>query len=267
MKKYLSFFRLRFTMGLQYRAAAFGGITTQFVWGAMEIMIFWAFYRSDASAFPMSFSATASYLWLQQAFLAFFATWMMDTDIFDSILNGNVAYELCRPVDIYNMWFSKGIATRLSRAVLRCFPILIVAFLLPQPYGMNAPASPKHFILFLITLILGLFMTVSLCVLICILAFFTISPMGLQMVFTSMTDFFAGALIPLPFFPEKMQRIMELLPFAAMQNVPLRIYGGGMNTREIQEAVFLQIFWLVTVTFIGKILCRLAQKRITVQGG
>ena len=64
MKKYLSFFRLRFAMGLQYRAAAFGGIATQFTWGAMEIMIFRAFYRSDASAFPMSFSATASYLWL-----------------------------------------------------------------------------------------------------------------------------------------------------------------------------------------------------------
>lgn len=254
-------------MGLQYRAAAFGGITTQFVWGAMEIMIFWAFYRSDASAFPMSFSATASYLWLQQAFLAFFATWMMDTDIFDSIVNGNVAYELCRPISIYNMWFSKGLATRLSRAVLRCFPILIVAFLLPQPYGMNAPASPKHFILFLITLILGLLMTVSLCVLICILAFFTISPMGLQMIFTSMTDFFAGALIPLPFFPEKIRQVMELLPFAAMQNVPLRIYGGSMSCQEIQKAVFLQIFWLVVVTFTGKILCQLAQKRITVQGG
>ena len=59
MKKYLSFFRLRFTMGLQYRAAALGGITTQFAWGFMEIMIFAAFYRADAGAFPMSFSATA----------------------------------------------------------------------------------------------------------------------------------------------------------------------------------------------------------------
>ena len=47
MKKYLSFFRLRFSMGLQYRAAAFGGIVTQFVWGLMEIMIFRAFYRAD----------------------------------------------------------------------------------------------------------------------------------------------------------------------------------------------------------------------------
>lgn len=68
MKKYLSFFRLRFSMGLQYRTAALAGVITQFVWGFMEIMIFRAFYQADAAAFPMSLSATASYVWLQQAF-------------------------------------------------------------------------------------------------------------------------------------------------------------------------------------------------------
>ena len=32
MKKYLSFFRLRFSMGLQYRTAALAGMVTQFFW-------------------------------------------------------------------------------------------------------------------------------------------------------------------------------------------------------------------------------------------
>lgn len=267
MKKYLSFFRLRFAMGLQYRAAAFAGIVTQFAWGFMEIMIFRAFYKADTAAFPMSFSATASYLWLQQAFLAFFAAWMMENEIFDSIVNGNIAYELCRPINIYNMWYSRSIANRLSRAVLRCFPILIVAAFLPQPYGIEMPASLLHFILFLITLILGLAVTVSFCMMIYMLTFFTISPQGLRMVFTSTVEFFAGAIIPLPFFPEKIQKILELLPFASMQNVALRIYSGSMSNYEMQKAILLQVFWLIAVTVAGKLLCRLAEKRITIQGG
>lgn len=266
-KKYLSFFRLRFSMGLQYRAAALGGIATQFAWGFMEIMIFRAFYRADPGAFPMSFPAIASYIWLQQAFLALFATWVTEQEIFDSIVNGNIVYELCRPIGIYNMWFTRSIAMRLSRAVLRCFPILAAAVFIPAPYGIAPPAGRKHFLLFLVTLILGLAMTVSFCVLIYILAFFTISPQGLQMIFITLTDFFGGGLIPLPFFPEKMQRAMELLPFAAMQNVPLRIYGGSMTAQEIQKAIFLQLFWLTAVTAAGKLLARLAQKRIIVQGG
>ncbi|HBA50582.1 MAG TPA: ABC transporter permease, partial [Lachnospiraceae bacterium] len=36
MKKYISFFRLRTVMGLQYRVAAVSGIATQFFWGFME---------------------------------------------------------------------------------------------------------------------------------------------------------------------------------------------------------------------------------------
>ena len=106
MKKYIAFFRLRFSMGLQYRAAAAAGVVTQFVWGGMEIMMFRAFYNTDPDVFPMTFQATSAYIWMQQAFLALFMAWLMENEIFDSIVNGNVAYELCRPIDIYNMWFS-----------------------------------------------------------------------------------------------------------------------------------------------------------------
>lgn len=267
MKKYLSFFRLRFQMGLQYRTAALAGIVTQFAWGFMEIMVFSAFYRADAAAFPMSLSATASYIWMQQAFLAFFAAWMIEGEIFDSIVNGNIAYELCRPVDIYNMWFARSVANRMSRAVLRCFPILLVAVFLPAPYGLSAPKDALHFILFAVTLLLGLAVMVAFCMLIYVLTFFTISPQGLRMLFVSSVEFLAGAVIPLPFFPEKIQTVMELLPFAAMQNVALRIYSGSMEGGEMKRAILLQVFWAVVIVAAGKILCRAALKKVTVQGG
>ncbi len=267
MKKYFSFFRLRFTLGLQYRVAALAGIATQFAWGFMEVMIFAAFYRGDKNAFPMSLSATCSYIWLGQGFLAFFATWMMDNEIFDSILKGNIAYELCRPIDIYNIWFSKSVAVRLSRAMLRCFPILLVAAFLPDPYGLAKPESCLHFCLFILTLVLGLLVTAAFCMLIYILTFYTISPQGLRILFTSAADFFSGGVIPLPFFPEPLQNVIELLPFASMQNVSLRIYSGSMGPDKMEKAILLQLFWLVTLIFTGKMLCRRAEKKITVQGG
>ncbi len=267
MEKYLSFFRLRFSMGLQYRTAALAGIVTQFAWGFMEIMVYRAFYEADASAFPMTFSAMVSYIWMQQAFLAFFATWMMENEIVDSIMNGSIAYELCRPIHIYNMWFARTVANRISRAVLRCFPILVVAAFLPEPFGLARPASALHFVLFVLTLILGLLVTAAFCMLIYVLTFFTISPQGLRIVFTSMVEFFAGAVIPLPFFPAKMQAVMELLPFAAMQNVALRIYSGSMTAAEMQKAVGLQVFWLAAMVLAGSLLAGYAEQKVTVQGG
>lgn len=267
MHKYLSFFRLKFIMGLQYRAAALAGIVTQFAWAFLEILVFRAFYESGAEMFPMSMSATASYVWMQQAFLALFATWMMENDIFDTIASGNISYLLCRPIRIYNMWFSQSTAARVSRAVLRCFPILIVAAFLPEGYGMAKPASAGHFALFVVTLALGLLVTVAFSMLVYVFTFFTISPQGVRIVFISMVEFFAGAIIPLPFFPENWQRVLEVLPFASMQNVALRIYSGSMTAAQMEKAVALQIFWLTALVLLGGCLSWLAEKKVTIQGG
>lgn len=267
MKKYLSFFRLRFTMGLQYRSAAIAGIITQFIWGMMEVLMFRAFYEGNPGAFPMSLQATCTYVWMQQAFLAFFMGWFMESEIFDSIKDGNIVYELCRPIRLYDMWFCRSMAVRTSKAVLRCFPILIVAAFIPGPYGIMIPDSPLSFLLFLVGMVLGLLVTVSYCMLVYIITFFTISPQGVQMVMISVIEFCGGAVIPLPFFPDQIRRMLELLPFGAMQNVPLRIYSGDLSGMMSLKALFLQVCWLAVMILAGRLLMKKALKKVVVQGG
>lgn len=266
-KKYLSFFRMRFNMGLQYRVAAISGVITQILWGLIECLTFRAFQQADPAAYPMAFSATVSYVWLREAFFAAFSTWQADGEIFDSIVEGGIAYELCRPISIYNMWFARTAAGRMSVATLRSIPLLTVACLLPRPFRMTLPAGPRHFILFVITLFLGLGVTVAFCMFTYILAFFTISPQGLRIMFTSMVDFLSGAIIPLPFMPGGVRAFLELLPFAGMFNVPLRIYSGDLSGTEMLRGIGLQCFWLVTLLLLGKALCRAAERKIVVQGG
>jgi len=267
MQKYNSFFRLRFVNGLQYRAAALAGIATQFTWGALEILMFKAFYQADASAFPMEFSALSSYIWIQQAFLALYMTWFLENEIFDAIKNGNIAYELCRPIDIYTMWFTRSMANRLSRAVLRCMPILIFAAFLPKPYGLSLPKDAKATAWFSITMLLGFLVVVAFCMLVYIVTFYTISPMGVRMVAVAMVEFFSGAVIPLPFLPSGIRQVFELLPFASMQNVPLRIYSGDIAGNWIYTAAGLQMFWLIVLIMIGKMLTAKALKKVVIQGG
>jgi len=267
MKKYLSFFRIRFIAGLQYRAAAWAGIATQFAWGGLNILMFRAFYENGSNAFPMPFDSLSSYIWLQQAFLAIFMAWFFDSDIFDSIVTGNIAYELCRPCDIYNMWFTKNVAIRVSRAVLRCLPILVFAFILPQPYGMSLPVSFAAFLLFVLSMLLGLLVLVAFSMLIYISAFYTISPIGIRILATSVIEFFAGALIPIPFFPEFLQPFIYALPFASMQNTPFLIYTGYISGAEIVKSMLLQLAWFVVLWCVGKLLIKHAIKKVVVQGG
>ncbi|WP_234124696.1 ABC transporter permease [Clostridium hydrogenum] len=267
MRAYLCFFKIRFINGLQYRTAAYAGIATQFAWGFMYIMMYQAFYKSNPSKAPMNFSQLASYLWLQQAFLALFMTWFLDEDIFTLITSGNIAYELSRPFDIYNTWFVKSCAVRLSRTLLRCFPILIVAFFLPAPYKFSLPNSFSSFLLFIITMFLSFMVVVSYCMLVYIFTFYTVSPMGVRLALVMTADFLSGSLVPLPFLPNYLTKYIYLSPFAAMQNIPLRVYSGQIPVTDAFSTIALQVFWLLILILIGKFIISKALKRVTVQGG
>lgn len=267
MRAYFSFFKIRFINGLQYRAAAYAGVATQFAWGTMYIMLYHAFYKSSPGASNMDINELSTYIWLQQSFLALFMTWFLDNEIFESITSGNVAYEICRPLNIYNMWFVKNCATRVSKALLRCFPILIIASFLPGTYKFNGPASISAFMLFMISMFLGTIVVVAYCMLIYIFTFYTVSPIGVRMTFTMIADFFAGGLVPLPLLPDYLTKYIYLSPFAGMQNTPFRIYTGGIDTNEALIAISLQIFWAIVLIAIGKFAMSRALKKVVVQGG
>lgn len=265
-KKYLALFRVRFQNEMQYRVAALAGVCTQFVWGFMEILLFRAFYAGGGEM-PMTFSQLVTYEWLQQAFLALFMLWFWDKDIIEAITGGNIAYELARPMDLYNMWFTRVAAQRIARALLRCLPILLVAFLLPEPYRMSLPVSFGAFLLFVVSTALGLCVVAALTMLVYALTFFTMSASGVRIFAASIAELLSGAVVPLPFFPEKWRLLAELSPFAAVQNLPLRLYSGNLAGDEALFYLGMQVFWLVALVLLGRILLRRMRRRLVVQGG
>lgn len=267
MRKYLSFFRIRFINGLQYRAAAYAGIATQFAWGFMEIIVYNAFLRTNQAAFPLEIGQLNSYIWMRQALLGLFMTWYFDGEIFEMIKNGNVAYELCRPCGIYEIWFTKNLAVRASRCALRCLPILLVASLLPESLRMYPPASLSTLLFFLLSCAVGLFVTVGLSMFIYAASFYTISPIGLRIVAVNVMDFCSGAIIPLPFYPPALQKILFLLPFASMESTPFLIYSGALTGSDTVKALSLQLFWCFVILLSGKLFLSHSVKSVVIQGG
>lgn len=267
MKKYLSFFRMKFMAGIQYRIAAFAGIATQFAWGGMEILIYRSFYLENQDTFPMQMQALSSYIWLQQGFLALFSVGMFENAIFQSITRGDVAYELCRPCDLYSMWYFRNIGMRLSRALLRCVPIFIVTVFIPEPYGLGLPVSFEAAILFFIAGTIGFLNVIAFVMIIYISTFYTLSMQGMRIFCIAIVETFSGSLIPIPFLPDGLRQVVELLPFASLENVPLRIYGGDIAGMQALQAILLQIFWLVVIVGIGWALMQKALKQVVVQGG
>ena len=267
MKKYYCFFKLRFATGIQYRMASVTALTTQLIWGLMECLVYRAIAEASGGNMPMNYSSIVTYIWLKEALLVLFNTWAADNDLFAMIENGNIAYELCRPVSIYSMWFSRTAGARIAEEVMRCIPVLLCAFLMPETYRMTLPVNGISFLLFLFTLFLALGITVTFCMVVYMLCFFTISPQGWRMVLTGAVDFLSGNIIPLPFFPKKYLFLLEMSPFAYMQNVPFRIYSGDLAGGEIYLCIVKQIFWLAALLFMGVVIWKQAENRIVIQGG
>ena len=267
MKKYWSFFKMRLVAGLQYRAAALAGMSTQFVWGAMEVLLYRAFWLEHPERFPMGMEALSSYIWLQQAFLTLFAMWNWEFDILESVKTGSVSYELLRPTDIYGMWMARSVANRLARASLRMIPVILVAGFIPAPYGLRLTVSPAVFGLFLLSAALMVLVVCAYSLLVCALTFYLTDPNGIMMLSVAAADLLSGAIVPLPFLPPGLRRFAELTPFASMQNVPLRIFAGDITLPEIPGVMGLQVFWIVTLVTAGYLLTRNGLRRAVILGG
>jgi len=267
MKPYSSVLKLRLIHGVQYRAAAFAGVATQFFWGFMYIMIFEAFYSHSSSVPPMTLEEVVAYVWLQQAFLALIALWFRDNEIFDLIVKGNVAYELCRPCEIYGFWYAKLLAQRISAALLRSFPILVIVFLIPQPYKLMFSPSFTSFLLFSMALILGLLILVAISMFIYISVFVTMSPTGSLLMLAIVGEFFAGLILPIPLMPSWLQTIANMLPFRWTMDFPFRVYSGHIPISEALIGLGIQLIWLVVLVGFGRLALKRALSRVVIQGG
>lgn len=267
MTPYITALKVRFINGLQYRTAALSGLMTQFFWGIMAIFVYQAFYKSGKPTNTISFSGLVTYIWLQQAFLVILMLYEWDTELIEMITLGNISYELCRPYNLYFFWYVKLLSKRLSNAALRFLPVILLAFLMPKPYKLSLPHSPISFLLFLVTLSIGLLLLVSISMLIYLSIFKTMSPVGSITFLGIVGEFFSGMTIPIPLMPDWLKTICYILPFRWYTDLPLRVYSGSIGTTEAFTGIFIQIAWILLLVSLGFITMQRVTKNVIVQGG
>ena len=267
MKVYLTYFKLKFITGLQYRAAAYAGISTQFFFGFVFIMVYFAFYKSGSGHLPMEMSALASYLWLNQAFFALVTNFYKDNEIYNMIKTGNISYELIRPKNLFYMWYFKILGQRYSNVLLRSMPIIVITLLLPKPIGLSLPVSLNAFILSIVSLFIGSLLIIALSTLYPIITLFTMNEKGVVNIFVVIADLLSGLVVPIPFFPPFLKLISKFLPFQYVSDLPFRIYVGNINIQNGLIGLGIQVIWIFIIILIGYKLMNYNLKRVVVQGG
>lgn len=271
MRSYRAVIDARFRTLLQYRAAAIAGVFTQLFFGLVLIMVYEAFYRSSDVAKPMTFAQVATYVWLGQALLAMLP-WNVDADIRAMVRNGAVAYELCRPVDLYGLWYARAIAQRTAPTLLRVVPMVVIAaVVLPlvglDEWRLHPPVDATAAVAFAVALVLAIALSSAITTLITSSLLWTIAGEGVVAMAATVVAFGSGMIVPLPLFPDWLQKILAYLPFAGVVDLPFRVYNGDIPTSDLAFVFARQLAWTLLLVVAGRRLLARGMRRIVVQGG
>ncbi len=260
---YFTVFKMRLRMELQYRGAMIGGICCQMFFGIVLVALYRALYDSKPQTLPIE--SVATYVWLQQAFFRMMLA--SDSELLDKIRSGDIAYDMCRPVDMYGFYYARIMAQKLMGSIMRAVPMLVVAFLLPRGWGISLPASFGGFLAVLPALLLGLLCVCALENITVAFTMKTLDPRGMQGLLNLLMITLSGNLFPLTLFPDSWQRVLRFFPYAQLLDAPIRLYTGENAPSDAFGVYVLQAFWVVVLIALGVSMWNANKKRMIVQGG
>ena len=263
MKAYLAVFRMRRRMETQYRGAVLGGLVCQVFFGIVLVAVYRALYAGKPQAVPLSHVTT--YVWLQQAFFRMLLA--SDPELMDKIRVGAIAYDLCRPLNLYGYYYARILAQKLTGSVLRALPMLVFAALLPEGWGLGAPVSLPALLAVLPALALGYCCVSALENITMAFTMRTMDPRGVQAMLNMLMMTLAGNILPLTLFPDRWQRVITLFPYAQLLDAPIRLYTGEYPLDRAPEVLLIQAAWTVVLVLAGAALWRKNQRKLIIQGG
>lgn len=272
LRPYRAIVGARFRVLLQYRAAALAGLWTQVVFGLVLIMVYEAFYRSSSPATqPIAFAQVASYVWFGQALFAMLP-WSADAEVRAMVRSGAVAYELCRPVDLYGLWYARAVAQRSAPTLLRAVPMALIAALVLPRVGLGewrlAPPPSLACAAGAAVALLGAFvLSCALSTLNNVSLLWTLGGEGVVLLMTTVVTLLSGLAVPLPLLPGWAQPVLAWLPFAGLFDLPFRVYAGHLAPGQLASVLVRQTGWTLALIALGRWLLGRGLRRLVVQGG
>jgi ABC-2 type transport system permease protein len=265
MNAYLAIVKLRFAVNLQYRAAAVAALFTNFFFGFVRVMVFHAFYAFSAIPQPLTLRQVVTYTWLTQVTFRMF--WTSDLEIIAMIRSGNVAYELCRPLDLYFIWYARLFSQRFVPFLLTGVPMFFIVIFLPGDYRMGLPVSASAGLAGAAAMLLALLVGCAVGNLMTLSTLWTLAGDGMTRILPGIILILSGAIVPLAYFPDWSQTLLKVLPFAGMMDIPFRFYLGTLPAGDFWMFALLEIGWTAALVLLGVWLLRLGLKRVVLQGG
>ncbi|MGW5294262.1 ABC transporter permease [Streptomyces bacillaris] len=249
-----------------YRTATAAGVFTNTVFGFVLAYTYIALWDERPQLGGYDMSQALTYVWIGQALLA--ACAMMgggfEDELMERIRTGDIAVDLYRPADLQLWWLAGDVGRAafqlLGRGVV---PMLVGAL----AFDLALPGSPWIWPAFLLSVLLGIVVSFAVRFLVALSAFWLLDGAGAAQMSWLLGLFFSGMLLPLPLFPGLLGEVARILPWSSLLQIPADVFLGKYSGWELLEAYAFQGAWAVALLLAGRLLQRVATRRVVVQGG
>jgi ABC-2 type transport system permease protein len=260
---YVEFSRVGFVNILAFRLRYFTGIITYFLNVTVYYFIWTAVFRSSVSLAGYTLAQMIAYVsvgWIIRSFY-----WnTIDQEMAYEVVEGKIAMDFIKPVSIQWMWISRAMGESAFRLVLLTLPTAVILALI---FPIQGPASRENFLLFIAAVAGSFFLMAAINFMIGTCAIPLKSILALIRAKYWLIELLSGLLIPIAFFPQKLQRVMAWLPFEHIANTPLQIYLGKLDRAHAWRALGTQWLWVVALLILAHVWWDRASRKITIHGG
>lgn len=267
LRRHLALTRAGIMESLQYRLGTAVTLFANLIYLVLVYFLWKAIYASAGTDVVngMTFTDTMIYLILATAlfnFLEMFVVW----DMSRSIQSGKIILDLLKPMNFreYTFWSYSG--SHVVLFALTFVPTFLVVLIVTNgaiPMGVNL-------LWFVIATVLALIVNFSMEMIVATICLYTESTWGINIVKETIVLLLSGASIPLAFFPETFRKVVDLLPFRAVYDIPLTILlqkNGSDSIEGLLPMFGLQFLWAVILTLAGTLFWNYSVRKITVNGG
>jgi len=262
-KAYGYVYKMRILKMLAYKFDVYGNIIMQCIIMFASAFFWKALYGAEGKVQGVGVDTMLVYTVVSAMMSVLFMTGV-EQRVLQSVEKGTVATDMLKPVSLFGIYFFEDLGTVTALVFQNILPIFLIGSMC---IAIPLPVSPNLSGLFCLSLSMAFFINWLLAACFSMWAFTAINMDPLIQVKKHLLRLLSGSIIPMWFFPEWMERLLNLLPFVYIYQLPLDIYINKHSQEILLGKMIMQFLWVVILLVLFLYLQKRTVKKVLVQGG
>jgi ABC-2 type transport system permease protein len=266
MRKALLIFRLalmeRFTYRVNFILEVSGGILSILIVVFLWLAVYRSAGRTELGGYSLAEMVT--YLLGGGLINSFLLTTAENPEASQAIQTGSLSGLLIQPISPYWVWLLRDLAAKAFLGSIGLAGYGVVCLCLNE--RLVFAGEPLRLALFGTALAAAVLLQFLTFASLNLLAFWVENTYGFRFTLRVVMEVAGGAIIPLSFFPDLLQRIFAWLPFPYLVYFPMRIYLGKIESSAIIGELIGAGAWMAGLAGLNAVLWKRGLRRYTAMG-